>query len=168
MLTSYLVVFGALSRMVKVRDACDNPFRIYKRLNYCAAPIPDSDHVLVVASLACHAHKNGSSSTTLKRHHCLAWSNLFVKFTGFARYSDVCTGYCKTFQHSHRSMFTMIVFCRSLILHLFLFKDADAVSQIAVAEIDSSNHHMIDDIVVRSDTFLGTSVPTSMTMSSFL
>ena len=65
-------------------------------------------------------------------------------------------------------MFTMIVFCRSLILHLFLFKDANAVSQIAVAEIDSSNHHMIDDIVVRSDTFLGTSVPTSMTMSSFL
>ena len=32
MITSYLVVFGALSRMVKVRGAYDKPFWIYKRL----------------------------------------------------------------------------------------------------------------------------------------
>ena len=36
----------------------------YKRLNNCAAPAPDSDDVLVVASLAYLAHKNTSSSTT--------------------------------------------------------------------------------------------------------
>ena len=64
MITSYLVVFGALSRMVKVRGACEKPFWIYKRLNNCAAPAPDSDDILVVASLACPAHKNTSSSTT--------------------------------------------------------------------------------------------------------
>ena len=63
-ITSYLVVFGALSRMAKVRGACDKPFWIYKPLNNCAAPAPVSDDVLVVASLACHAHKNTSSSTT--------------------------------------------------------------------------------------------------------
>ena len=33
-----LPVFGVLSRMVKVRGACDKPFWIYKRLNNCAAP----------------------------------------------------------------------------------------------------------------------------------
>ena len=64
MITSYLVVFGALSQMVKVRGACDEPFWIYKRQNNCAAPAPDCDDVLVVASLACPAHKNASSSTT--------------------------------------------------------------------------------------------------------
>ena len=64
MITSYLVVFGALSRMVKVRTACDEPFWIYKRLNNCTTPAPDSGDVLVVASLACHTHKNTSSSTT--------------------------------------------------------------------------------------------------------
>ena len=64
MITSYLVVFGALSRMVKVQGACDKPFWICKRLNNCAAPAPASDDVLVVASLACPAHKNTSSSST--------------------------------------------------------------------------------------------------------
>ena len=38
---SYLVVFGVLSRVVKVRGACDRPFLdiqyMYKRLNNCAA-----------------------------------------------------------------------------------------------------------------------------------
>ena len=63
-ITSYLVVFGALSRMVKVWGACGKPFWIYKRLNNCAAPTPDSDNVSVVASLACPAHKNTASSTT--------------------------------------------------------------------------------------------------------
>ena len=53
-----------LSRMVKVRGACDKPLWIYKWLNNCAAPAPDSDDVLVVASLAYPAHKNTSSSTT--------------------------------------------------------------------------------------------------------
>ena len=52
MITSYLVVFGALSRMVKVRGACDKPFWIYKPLNNCAAPAPAGDDILVVASLA--------------------------------------------------------------------------------------------------------------------
>ena len=48
MITSYLLVFWALSRMVKVRGACDKPFWMYKRLNNCAAPTPDSDDFLVV------------------------------------------------------------------------------------------------------------------------
>ena len=76
-ITSYLVVFMALSRMVKVRSACDKPFWIYKRLDNCAAPAPASDDVLVVASLACPAHENTSSSTTktsslasVGRHNC--------------------------------------------------------------------------------------------------
>ena len=71
MITSYLVVFGALSRMVKARGACVKPFWIYKRLNNCAAPAPNSDDVLVVASLACPAHKNASSLPP-KLHHCPA------------------------------------------------------------------------------------------------
>ena len=33
---------------MKVRGACDKPFWIYRRLNNCAAPVPDSDDVLVV------------------------------------------------------------------------------------------------------------------------
>ena len=63
MITSYPVVFGVLSQMVTVRGACDKPFWIYKRLDNCA-PVLDSDDVLVVASLACPAHKNDPSSTT--------------------------------------------------------------------------------------------------------
>ena len=63
MITSYLVVFGALSRMVKVRGACVFGYN-YKRLNSCIAPTSDSDDTLVVDSLACAAHKNTSSSTT--------------------------------------------------------------------------------------------------------
>ena len=35
---SYLVVFGALSRMVKVRGACDKPFWVCKRLNKLRRP----------------------------------------------------------------------------------------------------------------------------------
>ena len=56
MKTSYLVVFGALSRMVKVRSACNKPFWTYKRLNNYAAPVLDSDDVLVVAAMACPTH----------------------------------------------------------------------------------------------------------------
>ena len=33
---------------MKVRGACNKPFRIYKRLSNCAAPAPDADDVLVV------------------------------------------------------------------------------------------------------------------------
>ena len=36
MITSYLVVFGVLSQLVKVRGAYDEPFWIYKGLNNCA------------------------------------------------------------------------------------------------------------------------------------
>ena len=49
---------------MKVRGACDKPLWIYKRLNNCAAPVLDSDDVLVVASLAYPAQKDASSSTT--------------------------------------------------------------------------------------------------------
>ena len=62
--TIYLIVFGLLSRMVKVWGACDEPFWVYNRLNNCTAPAPHSDDVLLVASLACPAHKNTSSRTT--------------------------------------------------------------------------------------------------------
>ena len=48
MITSYLVVFGVLSRVMKVRGAYDKLFWIYKRLNNSAAPAPASDDVLVV------------------------------------------------------------------------------------------------------------------------
>ena len=34
--------------MAKVRGACNKLFRIYKQLNNCAAPVPDSDDILVV------------------------------------------------------------------------------------------------------------------------
>ena len=43
--------------MVTVRGACDKPFWIYRRLNNCAAPAPGRNDVLVVAPLACPAHK---------------------------------------------------------------------------------------------------------------
>ena len=58
MVTSYLVVFGALSRMVKVRGAYDKPFWIYKRLNNCAALAPAGDDVLVeeVEVFLCAGH----------------------------------------------------------------------------------------------------------------
>ena len=52
MIASYLAEFAALSRMVKVRGACDKPFWIYKRLNNCAPSAPDSDDVLVVGEEA--------------------------------------------------------------------------------------------------------------------
>ena len=42
MKVSYLVVFGALSRMVKVRGACDKPFWVYKRLNKLRHPAPEN------------------------------------------------------------------------------------------------------------------------------
>ena len=63
MVTSHLVVFGALSRMVKVRGAYDKPFWRYK-LNNCAAPAPAGDDVLVeeeeVFLCAGHAACHGS------------------------------------------------------------------------------------------------------------
>ena len=66
MITSYLVVFGAVSRMVKVRGACDKPFWIYKRLNDCAAPAPYSDDVLVVEEEAflCAGHAKEATTKT--------------------------------------------------------------------------------------------------------
>ena len=56
MKTSYLIVFRALSRMVKVRGACDKLFWIYRRLNNCATPTSDND-ILVVAAMAGPTHK---------------------------------------------------------------------------------------------------------------
>ena len=66
MITSYLVVFGALSRMVKVRGAYDKPFSIYKRLNNCAAPAPASDDVLVVEEevFLCAGHAKEATTKT--------------------------------------------------------------------------------------------------------
>ena len=69
MVTSYLVVFGALSRMVKVRGACDRPFWIYKRLNNYAVPTPASDDVLVeeeeVFLCAGHAKEATTNASSL-------------------------------------------------------------------------------------------------------
>ena len=48
MITSYIVVLGALSRMVKVRGACDKPLWIHERWNNCAVPALDSDDVFAV------------------------------------------------------------------------------------------------------------------------
>ena len=42
---SYLVVFGALNRMVKVLGACDKPFWAYKRLNKSCRPRQEVDDV---------------------------------------------------------------------------------------------------------------------------
>ena len=66
MITSYLVVFGALSRMVKVRGAYNKPFGIYKRLNNCATPAPASDDVLVVEEevLLCAGHAKEATTKT--------------------------------------------------------------------------------------------------------
>ena len=58
--------------MVKVQGVCDKPFWINKRLNNCAAPAPDSDDVLVVASLACPTHKNASSSRSTTKTSSLS------------------------------------------------------------------------------------------------
>ena len=70
MKTSYLVVFGALGRIVKIRGACDKKFGIYKRLNNCAPfPAADSDDILVVAAMACPTHKMHPPPQTL---FCLA------------------------------------------------------------------------------------------------
>ena len=78
MITSYLIVL-ALSGMGKVRGTCDKPFWIFKRLNNRATPAPDSDGVLVVASLACPTHRN--ASLPLKRHHCPAqlFNRLYIQ-----------------------------------------------------------------------------------------
>ena len=68
MITSNLVVFKALSRMVKVRGACDKPFwiYIYKRLNTCAAPVLDSDGTLVVEEevVLCAGYAKEASTKT--------------------------------------------------------------------------------------------------------
>ena len=66
MITSYLVVLGALSRMVKVRGAYDKPFWIYKRLNNCAAPTPASDDVLEVEEevFLCAGHAKDATTKT--------------------------------------------------------------------------------------------------------
>ena len=72
MITSYLIVFGALSRMVKVRGACDKPLWIYERLNNCTAPTLDSDDVLVVEEEAFYV-RGMPRKLLLNCHHCLAW-----------------------------------------------------------------------------------------------
>ena len=66
MRTSYVVVFRALSRMVKVRGAYDKPFWIYKRLNNCAVPAPASDDVLVVEEevFLCVGHAKEATTKT--------------------------------------------------------------------------------------------------------
>ena len=78
-ITSYLVVFGALSRMVKVQGACDTPFWICKRLNNCAAPTAHAGQWwrfsgCFLGMAPGPAHKNASSKLPLplKRHHCPA------------------------------------------------------------------------------------------------
>ena len=59
---SYPVVFGALSRMVMVRGACNKPFWIYKRLNQFRHPSAgESDDVLVVEEQAVTSLGNVSS-----------------------------------------------------------------------------------------------------------
>ena len=81
MITSYLVVFGALSQMVKVRSACDKPFWIFKLLNNCAAHAPDSDDVLVVEKevFSCAGHakeattKTSSLSGAGRRNYSIAY-----------------------------------------------------------------------------------------------
>ena len=63
------VVFGALSRMVKVRGAYDKPFWIYKQLNNYAAPALASDDVLVeeeeVSLCAEHAKEATTKTSSL-------------------------------------------------------------------------------------------------------
>ena len=51
---------------MKVRDARDKPFWIYKRLNTCAAPAPDSDDVLVVEeeAILCAGHAKEATTKT--------------------------------------------------------------------------------------------------------
>ena len=68
MKVSYMAVFGARSRMVKVPGACDEPFWVYKRLTKLRRPPPPPpprriiDDVLVVEELAVTPHGNASSS----------------------------------------------------------------------------------------------------------
>ena len=59
LITSYLVVSEALSRMVKVRGAYDKPFWIYKGLNNC-------DDVLVVEEevFLCAGHAKEATTKT--------------------------------------------------------------------------------------------------------
>ena len=59
---SYQMVFGVLSRMVKVRGACDKPFGYISHKENCASPCRKSDDVLVVEELAVTPHGNASSS----------------------------------------------------------------------------------------------------------
>ena len=62
---SYLVVFGALCRMVKVRGAFDKPFWIYKRLNTCAPPPPPRDVLVVEEEMfLCAGHAKEATTKT--------------------------------------------------------------------------------------------------------
>ena len=83
MKVSYMVVFGALSRMVKVRGACYKPFWVYKRLNKLRRPAPEIDDVLVVEEPAVTPHGDASSShwraaralaPVCVSHHTYRWS----------------------------------------------------------------------------------------------
>ena len=49
---------------MKVRGACDKPFWIYKRMNNCAAPMPDSDDVLVIEEEALLYAGHAEEATT--------------------------------------------------------------------------------------------------------
>ena len=81
MTTSYLVVFGAPSRMVKVRGACDKPFWIYKRLNNCAAPAPGSDDVLVVKEevFLCAGHAKEATTETVRCGAAQLFNHLYIQ-----------------------------------------------------------------------------------------
>ena len=88
MVTSYLVVFGALSRMVKVRGACDRPFWIYKRLNNYAVPAPASDDVLVEEEevFLCAGHAKEATTKASSLHHVISCVQLPVcRFRLFSR-----------------------------------------------------------------------------------
>ena len=87
MITSYLVVFGALSRLVKVRGAYDKSFWIYKRLNNCAAPVPASDDVLVVEEevfLCAGCAKEATTKTSSLS--CTGWCNYSMAYISKTAY----------------------------------------------------------------------------------
>ena len=91
MITSYLVVFGALSRIVKVRDACDKPFRIYKRLNNCATPAPESDDVLVVEEEVSLCAGHAKEATTKTSSHSGAGGGAIIQSLIYPKRLFACT-----------------------------------------------------------------------------
>ena len=84
---SHIVVLGALSRMVKVRSACNKLFWI---ISGCIIVLPSNRTVmifLVIASLACPPHKNDSSTTTKTASLSGAgWRNYSIAYISKAGY----------------------------------------------------------------------------------